>query len=147
MPKTSETKKIKRIIDANVNRAKEGLRVCEEITRFILNDRNLTAQFKKIRHTIDGIVKKLPKPYLDFVEERAISEDVGKNVYVNELKRKGIKQVFFANIQRSKESLRVLEEFTKLIDKRLAIKFKKSRYSIYELEKKASGKIASVCDR
>jgi hypothetical protein len=38
-----------------------------------------------------------------------------------------------------KESVRVLEEFTKLINKGLAVRFKELRYDIYELEKKAAG--------
>ena len=45
-----------RIIDANYNRAKEGLRVCEDIARFILNDKALSAGFKRARHTLAGAI-------------------------------------------------------------------------------------------
>lgn len=129
-----------RIIDANINRAKEGLRVCEEITRFILNSRNLTTQFKDIRHRIDKILKYLP-PDIKLLKDRASLKDAGQKIYINELKRKDYQDIFFANMQRVKESVRVLEEFAKLIHKNTAIKFKDLRYDIYELEKRALKKI------
>lgn len=136
--------KINRIIDANINRTKEGLRVCEEITRFILNSRKLTSKIKSIRHKIDVIVKCLPISLSDLLKARNSLQDIGKNIYVNELKRKNLGNIFFANIQRVKESVRVIEEFTKLINKSLAIKFKKIRYDIYEIEKDAAKKIPAL---
>jgi len=39
--------KVGRIIDANLNRVKEGLRVCEEITRFILDNHKFTLNLKR----------------------------------------------------------------------------------------------------
>ena len=48
-------KKIYRVIDANLNRAKEGLRVCEDTVRFILKDKILTKKIKKLRHDITRI--------------------------------------------------------------------------------------------
>ena len=131
---------IDRIIDANINRAKEGLRVCEEIARFILNERTLTSEIKKIRHEIEGIVKNLPQAK-NLLKSRKALSDVGRDVYADELKRKNLQDIFFANIQRAKESVRVLEEFSKLINITLAIRFKKLRYRIYETEKKISESI------
>ncbi len=49
--------KIYRVLDANINRAKEGLRTCEDTARFILNDETLAKKFKKLRHDITGITK------------------------------------------------------------------------------------------
>jgi len=132
--------KINRIIDANINRAKEGLRVCEEITRFILDSRKLTAEFKIIRHKIDGLAMKICG-LADLLKERSSLKDVGQNIYINELKRKSVRDIFFANIQRVKESIRVLEEFSKLIDEKLAVNFKKTRYELYEIEKRIAKKI------
>jgi len=134
--KHSRNTAVNRIIDANVNRLKEGLRVCEEIARFTLNSRTLTAQFKNIRHSIDAIVKRLPVSCFQRLEARCSISDVGKEVYGKELKRTGLNDIFFANIQRVKESIRVLEEFSKLIDTKSALKFKTIRYEIYSLEKK-----------
>lgn len=138
------TKAVYRIIDVNLNRAKEGLRVCEEITRFILNHQGLTADLKKIRHKIGDIAKDIY--VLDLIKERAVLGDVGRDICVNELKRKDFRDIFFANIQRVKESIRVLEEFAKLKNKDFAVRFKKIRYAVYEVEKKAAGKISALCD-
>jgi len=132
-----------RIIDANINRAKEGLRVCEEITRFILDNRNLTSEFKKMRHRTDIILKYLPRN-IKLLKERESLGDVGRKIYINELKRKNYQDIFFANMQRVKESIRVLEEFTKLINKNIAIKFKRLRYDIYELEKRVAKRISPI---
>ena len=140
MPRLSKIRIIDRIIDANLNRTKEGLRVCEEITRFILNSRNLTEELKKIRHKIDIIIRGLITRK-GLISQRNSLSDVGKNVYINELKRSGYKDIFFANIQRVKESIRVLEEFAKLKDTGVALRFKKTRYAIYQLEKKISKKL------
>jgi thiamine-phosphate pyrophosphorylase len=140
-----KTKNINRIIDANVNRTKEGLRVCEEIARFILESRNLTSEFKRIRHKIDPAFKYFPVNTV-LIKERESLSDVGRDIYINELKRKNYKDIFFANIQRVKESIRVLEEFSKLFNKNTAIKLKRIRYSIYEIEKKSAKKISALCN-
>ncbi len=136
MPNASKTKVIYRVIDANINRLKEGLRVCEEITRFILDNYNLTSEFKKIRHKAEVILKFLPRN-TELFKERESLGDVGRKIYINELKRRNYQDIFFANMQRAKESIRVLEEFSKLINKDIAVKFKRLRYNIYELEKKS----------
>ena len=135
---------MKRIIDANINRVKEGLRVCEEITRFILNSRSLTLALKEARHEIDTALKNLAAKG-ELLQERLSSSDVGKNIRVNELKRGSLGDIFFANIQRAKESARVLEEFSKLINTGASLKFKKVRYKIYAIEKKAALWISALC--
>jgi thiamine-phosphate pyrophosphorylase len=144
LPENFKKVQVNRIIDANINRLKEGLRVCEEITRFIFDNRSLTAEFKKIRHNVDNIVRRLPVSPRALLESRKSSGDIGKNIYINELKRDNLKDIFFANIQRAKESVRVLEEFTKLIHQNLAVDFKRIRYQVYELEKKVIKKIPAL---
>lgn len=132
---------VNRIIDANINRAKEGLRVCEEITRFILNHRGLTLQLKTLRHAIALIAKDLVTKK-ELLQERSVQEDVGRSLCAKELNRESLQDIFFANIQRSKESVRVLEEFSKLININSSLKFKKIRYKIYALEKKVARKFS-----
>lgn len=145
MLKTSKINNVDRIIDANINRVKEGLRVCEEITRFILNDRKLTADFKNVRHAIDGLTKRLPQE-ISLLNKRDSLFDVGRNIYANELKRKNCKDIFLANLQRSKESVRVLEEFSKLYSAKVALGFKRIRYALYEIEKRTVSKVSSLRD-
>lgn len=119
------------------------MRVCEEITRFILKNRTLTSELKNCRHKIGNVIKMLPASD-KFLMMRESTHDVGKNIYINELKRKNIQDIFFANIQRVKESIRVLEEFSKLKSKNCAIQFKNIRYRIYGIEKKAAKKISAL---
>lgn len=132
-----------RIIDANINRVKEGLRVCEEINRFILNDPRLSSAFKRLRHKIDAAVKNLPAT-AELFKSREVLRDIGKATSTSEIKRRDPKDIFFANIQRAKESLRVLEEFSKLLVVDAALDFKKIRYAIYELEKRIAQKMLSL---
>ena len=123
-----------RIIDANLNRAKEGLRVCEDICRFFYNHKTLTSEYKNIRHQLTKIVLKLS--YKELLSARDIVGDVGKKSQPVEFQRKDVADIYYANSQRVKESIRVLEEFLKLIDKNIAQELKQLRYRVYALEKK-----------
>ncbi len=136
---------IERILDANINRLKEGLRVSEEVSRFILENRALTLEFKKIRHSIDIAVKQLPDRGT-LLNHRNSLTDVGARVSLrSEFQRSDFRDIFFANIQRVKESLRVLEEFSKLKNLGAALEFKKLRYKAYALEKRIAKKLPSLC--
>ncbi|MCX5699885.1 MAG: thiamine-phosphate pyrophosphorylase [Candidatus Omnitrophica bacterium] len=139
----SQKHNIGRIIDANLNRAKEGLRVCEEITRFILDNHKFTARLKQIRHNIDCLGNKLYAP-AKLLSQRRARTDVGRRNSRGELKRGNCKDIFRANIQRVKESLRVLEEFSKLLDARAALGFKQLRYKVYEIEQESFKKIEKL---
>lgn len=129
-----DEKKIYRIIDANFNRAKEGLRVCEDVCRFILDAKELTRAFKDVRHRLTGVMSPWGLPRL--IECRDIGRDVGKKDTGAEFSRTKVRDIFDANIQRVKESIRVLEEFSKLKNKKAAQDLKKLRYRIYALEAK-----------
>src|SRR3989338_9404115 len=128
-----------RIIDANLNRSREGLRVCEDIARFVLNEKSLTRSFKSVRHrisTLANTINKSSNAPLSLLKSRNIKRDVGKKNLFRESKRKDIFDIFYANLQRAKEATRVLEETAKLIDNKLSQNFKKVRFRIYEAEKK-----------
>jgi len=137
--------KIWRIVDANFNRSREGLRVCEDITRFFLNSPSLTKNLKSVRHSISGIAK------IHYAEAGSISEardsenDIGRRAKEPaEMKRADVLDIFSANAERAKESLRVLEEFYKLIDKKQSVRFSRLRYRMYEIEKKAVRSIETM---
>ena len=129
-------------MDANLNRATEGMRVCEEVVRFIINDRQLTAQFKNSRHQFFKLFDLLMRE--KFIKKRDSEQDVGRNLLRGELKRNDYQEIFFANMQRVKESIRVLEEFYKLIDLKVVIKLKRIRYRAYEIEKKVALKLSAL---
>lgn len=128
-----DDKKFERILDANFNRAKEGLRVCEDVCRFILDAKGATRDYKTVRHRLTEIMGVLR--ISEAVRFRDVFRDVGRGSAAVEFRRRSVKDIFYANSQRTKESIRVLEEFTKLRDRRLAEDLKKLRYRIYALEK------------
>lgn len=123
-----------RILDANFNRAKEGLRVCEDICRFVLDKKGLTRSYKDVRHRLTDVMVSLK--IQEFIKARNVVKDVGKPSTAMEFQRKEMKDVFYANSQRVKESIRVLEEFLKLKNKTSAQELKTLRYTIYGLEQK-----------
>ncbi|MBL7155725.1 MAG: thiamine-phosphate pyrophosphorylase [Candidatus Omnitrophica bacterium] len=136
--------KILRLIDANLNRTLEGLRVCEDIARFILENKKLSASFKNIRQKAGSLAGKIQKEKSAVVEFRNVRKDIGKKTTIREAKRIDIAHVFTANVQRVKESLRVLEEASKLFDKKISQAFKKMRFRTYELEKKSRAELEAL---
>ncbi|MFH1859730.1 MAG: thiamine phosphate synthase [bacterium] len=123
-----------RIIDANFNRAREGLRVVEELARFELNNKEMSGRLKVIRHSIAGLIDKAFDSSL-LISARDSSGDVGLAIHVDtEDCRKGRSGIIKANMKRSQEAIRVLEEFTKLYSSETSQKIKALRYQVYELE-------------
>jgi thiamine-phosphate pyrophosphorylase len=129
---------IYRILDANLNRSREGLRVCEDVTRFALNSEALSKELKGLRHGIASGMRSMPSGIKRLLEARDPEGDVGRSSKrASEMKRTDAADIFVANIQRVKESLRVLEEFSKIIDAQLAVRFRRLRFRTYDIEKKA----------
>ena len=137
-------KDLLRIIDVNLNRSREGLRVCEDIARFMLNDKTITRSFKSLRHGVSALRKGMDLEKLSLLKSRSVRGDVGKKTTLREANRKNIKDVFRANTERVKESLRALEEVTKLFDRKISKRFKRIRFRVYELEKKSRLKLDAI---
>ena len=136
---------ILRIIDANLNRSREGLRVCEDIARFILNSASLSGELKATRHNISLIARRNSAVKGLLSASRDSDGDVGRcSRRASEMKRRDTGDIFAANIERVKESLRVLEEFFKLIDKTSSSRLCSLRFDVYGIEKKALKRIASM---
>ena len=98
---------MKRIIDANLNRACEALRVLEEIARFLVEDKNISADLKNIRHTLNSLQD---ADYAELLLARDTEGDIGASIK-NPDKRSGIETIFKANIKRLQQALRVLAEY------------------------------------
>ena len=123
------TNKIERLIDANINRLREGLRVIEDINRYIYDNGSLSSRLKNIRHLIS-------KAYnIDRLTHRDILNDVSKGSTDSEMLRDSIEAVAIANFSRVQESARVLEEIFKLKDLELSKLFKEIRYELYDIER------------
>ena len=130
-----------RIIDANLNRIGEGLRVIEEIARLSLNDASLTQQLKNMRHDIVRVDDNLQ---LKLINARDSGGDVGADMLVSgEEKPRGVKDTVIANARRVQESLRVLEEIARVPELKLDTgKYKNTRFSIYSIEKELLLKVS-----
>ena len=138
MPKDFEIKFL-RVMDANYNRAKEGLRVCEDVCRYCFDDHKLTKSAKVLRHELTSLLK--PLGLTTLLVGRDIEGDVGQQTIKEEKLRNGLEDIFYANIQRVKESLRVLEEFVKLKNSKQAQGLKALRYRVYTFEKQVLVKL------
>ena len=137
-------RRVYRILDANFNRSREGLRVCEEVARFALDAPGLTRELKRCRHQITDIWKRLFEKDTELVRSRDVGTDVGRTPPEKRSTRRDFWELYWANSQRSKESLRALEESVKLLDVRYAGEFKKVRFKVYALEKRALPKLEAV---
>jgi thiamine-phosphate pyrophosphorylase len=118
-----------RILDANLDRAREGLRIIEEWCRFGLNSGALANECKQMRQELA----------LWHTQEiraaRDTPQDPGTELtHPREEQRSSIQQLLQANLCRVEEALRVLEEYGKLYKPEMGAVFKQMRYRVYTLE-------------
>ncbi|MFI4877006.1 MAG: thiamine phosphate synthase [Blastopirellula sp. JB062] len=126
-----------RTIDAAANRAAEGLRVVEDFVRFGLDDRHLTAIAKNIRHDLTAALRHFSTEVLHTA--RDTQADVGVDVSTQaERTRSDLTQLATSNLKRAQQSLRTLEEFSKLSQPQVSPSFEQLRYRCYTLEKAIS---------
>ena len=117
-----------RLIDANLNRLREGIRVVEDIFRYIYNDKQTALKLKELRH-----LSRLEN-YIELLETRDVKNDVLRSSIKSEQNRSDLYSILIANFKRAQESSRVLEEFCKLISVKDSENFKYIRYELYNLE-------------
>ena len=117
-----------RLIDANLNRLREGIRVVEDIFRYVYNDKQTALKLKELRH-----LSRLEN-YIELLETRDVKNDVLRTSIKSEQNRTDLYSILIANFKRAQESSRVLEEFCKLISIEDSENFKYIRYELYNLE-------------
>jgi thiamine-phosphate pyrophosphorylase len=118
-----------RILDANLDRAREGLRVIEEWCRFGLNSAPLSEQCKQLRQAL----AQWHTPQIRAA--RNTPGDPGTALsHPQEEQRADLAAVLQANCCRVQEALRVLEEYGKVYDDAMAAAVKQMRYQVYTLE-------------
>ena len=123
-----------RILDANLDRAREGLRIIEEWCRFGLNDAILTEQIKHLRQTLGSWHSN------ELRQSRDTPGDTGTALsHPKEKQRDTLETVVQVNCCRVQEALRVLEEYGKLYGTEIANGAKQMRYQLYTLESKLLG--------
>ncbi|PLY04239.1 MAG: thiamine-phosphate pyrophosphorylase [Arcobacter sp.] len=117
-----------RLIDANLNRLREGIRVVEDIFRYVYNDKETSSKLKSLRH-----LARLEN-YIELLETRDIKNDVLRDSIKSEQNRSDLYSILIANFKRAQESSRVIEEFCKLESIKDSETFKYIRYELYNLE-------------
>jgi len=123
-----------RIIDANINRAGEGLRFLEDVARFLLDDSHLTERLKILRHEIAQSVSNYS---VGLLFERDSAGDVGSTQALAAEGKPNVLSLVRANAKRVEEALRVIEEIAKLPEVSSSLdssKFQKARFAVYTLE-------------
>lgn len=117
-----------RIIDANLNRLREGIRVVEDIFRYIYNNKELSTKLKNLRHL------SRVENFYEILSCRDVQNDVLKESIKSEQNRDDLNSILIANFKRAQESARVLEELLKLYSIEDSENFKYIRYELYNLE-------------
>jgi thiamine-phosphate pyrophosphorylase len=123
-----------RILDANLNRASEGLRVVEDYCRFALDDLHLARRCKEIRHGLVSALSSISTPALAAARES--QQDVGAEISTpQEGDRQSLAHIAAASWQRVQQALRVIDECVKLLAPAAATAIERLRYQSYTLAK------------
>ncbi|MBN2403936.1 MAG: thiamine phosphate synthase [Spirochaetes bacterium] len=122
-------------IDANINRALEGMRVCEDILRFVIRNAALSAKLKETRHEFAEAVKRYSQ--IDLLYGRDVESDSQKFYDAkSEKNRDSLIDLAKSNSHRAMESMRTIEEFYKFLHPGIDENpFQKIRFMLYALEK------------
>ncbi|TWT64281.1 thiamine phosphate synthase [Rubinisphaera italica] len=130
---TLESRSVFRILDAAANRCREGLRIIEDYVRFHRNEESLSSDLKQLRHDFRNYWKELDPEQL--LQNRDTAGDIGTAISTAaENVRASLLDVVAANCKRVEESLRTLEEYSKLISTTAARGFEQLRYRFYGFE-------------
>ena len=126
-----------RLLDAAANRGREAVRVLEDYVRFIRNDSDLTQRLKTFRHQFQATLQQFPIE--SRLEARDTEHDIGTDISADgEYERPTEDDLLSANFSRLQESLRSLEEFSKMFDSQAARQFEQLRYQGYALHKETA---------
>jgi hypothetical protein len=130
-----KNRRIFRVLDANLNRLREALRVIEEYYRFIDERPAVCRGLKRLRHLLVAIERRLGRRELLANRDTAHDCFAGRN-RPEELDRTGLDELLAANFKRGQEACRVLEEYAKVIAAApLSEMAKAARFALYTFEK------------
>ncbi len=140
----SEQHQLYRILDVNLNRLREGLRVVEDYCRLAIENRLLTDWLKHLRHDLANATKFLP-PHL--IVARDTAHDLGTSLTTPaEYQRTSPRQIALINAKRVGESLRTLEEYGKAVSTDFARGIEQIRYRFYAIEQRLAT-VTSISER
>ena len=130
-----------RLLDANINRVSEGIRVVEDVARFVYNQKEFSKELREKRHYLRKLFIQKDN---DFLNSRDTKKDVGIEITKDSLldKKSNIKHVVLGNFKRIQEGLRSIEEISKIsCDYSISKEVEALRYSFYNLEKEFMGSL------
>ncbi|WP_319201212.1 thiamine-phosphate pyrophosphorylase [uncultured Ilyobacter sp.] len=130
--------KLYRILDVNVNRASEGIRVVEDLFRFYFENEVLTKECRIIRHSLRKTMKEIDKL---LIESRDAKGDIGLSVSqkIKNDSKESVDQLLISNFKRIQEAVRCIEEVLKVLGHyNLSKDMENVRYQSYSLEKDIS---------
>jgi thiamine-phosphate pyrophosphorylase len=137
-----------RILDANFNRAAEGLRTLEEVVRFAWSDAaSLSGPLKQIRHRLNQLCQQLDRQQL--LANRDAIGDPGRQQHTpQELSRTGILSIAQAAVGRIQQAMRCLEEFSKVVAPSAVVEqLKGLRFDSYQLLSSIERRLLSIKQR
>jgi len=122
-----------RVVDANLNRVTEGLRVAEDVCRYAWNNKGLALMMREARHRVSTLVER---------EAYAAARNVASDVLARaggspDAAGRDPAAIVRVNLKRAEEGLRVLEEVFRTEDGALAGRFEELRYRVYHMERSA----------
>ncbi len=147
------SRQLLRIIDANLNRCSEGLRVLEDAARFVLNDTQLGQRLRTLRH---DLARQTDSIRTDLLSQRDSEYDVGRayppfrpsdtsETARETLRLQDLTEVVTSNAKRAEEALRVMEELARLPALSSTLdsgRFAGTRFELYTLERDLVSRIS-----
>lgn len=134
-------KEMNRLLDANINRVSEGIRVVEDVARFVYNQKEFSKELREKRHYLRKLFIEKDR---DFFNSRDTKRDVGIEITKESQldKKSNIKNIVVGNFKRIQEGLRSIEEISKIsCDYSISKEVEALRYSFYNLEKEFMGSL------
>jgi len=125
-----------RAVDASANRAGEALRVVEDVVRFVLDDAQLTALAKDLRHSLATLLAQSPLTHRVALRDVAGDVGIGLEPPVS-LRRMSPVDLIAANAARASQALRSLAECAAVVAPDVANGFEQLRYRLYAVERGA----------
>ena len=121
-----------RLLDANLNRAREGLRTLEELARLLLEDADLAEAFRTRRRRLGELGEaQLP----DLLPQRSAATDPGLAPELAAGPRQDLSGVAAAAAGRVGESLRVLEEVGSTVSPAFSAGVQAIRHGWYDVDR------------
>ena len=134
-----------RAFDAVAPRAAEAIRVVEDVVRFMLDDKSLSAEAKQLRHDLAAAVAAVGRER--GVLARDVAGDVGTDLEADRpLARRTASDLLAANAARGGQAIRSLSEIAAIIAPAHGAAFDPLRYRLYAIERNAAIAIRS-CGR